>query len=421
MDFCVDSGGIMTIKFSDWLDDNKSEIQKYKKVYIYGAGRWGRRVYCHFLHCNIHVDGFVTSDVPNATEINRQMGNNGKYIKQLREIKTYHYNAIKNELLDAYIIIAINGAVGIQIENHLEEDGIFSFYRVKNLDCFFENQEELSDEKYFEYLPLWYWEVMNVVPNLANPQTFTEKIQCIKSIYSRREMSRLADKYAVREWIEEKIGSQYLVPMLGVWDNCEDIDYEGLPQSFVLKCNHGSGMNIVVKDKSVLDFNKVTAVLSTWMAEDFSRKTLELHYKYIEHKVIAEQYIEELDGNLYDYKIHCFGGEPLFIQCIGNRNLEKHEGYQCNYDLEWNELNWIFEDYPRFNYKVDRPNKLEEMIQIARILSKGFSYVRVDLYNLGAKVYFGEMTFTPASGVYIYKGSWSEDIDCRLGNCINII
>lgn len=405
-------------EFSKWLLDNKRELQTINKIYIYGAGKWGRRVFCHFIHNKIQVNGFIVSDISTVGEINRQDNNKGKYVEQLSAIKYYSYDYIKDNLLDAYIIIAIDGNAGTQIERKLRKDGITKCYHVEKLDTFFANKKDLKDEEYFEYLPLWYWDIMNVIPDLDNPMTFTEKIQWLKSKGVTPVMSKLADKYEVRTWIEEKIGTQYLIPILGVWDSCEGIDFNNLPNKFVLKCNHGSGMNIVIRDRDLLDVNQTVSMLSKWLSEDFSLRTLEMQYKFINRKIIAEQYIEELSGNLYDYKFHCFEGTPKFIECIGDRNISTHEGFQRNYDLDWNELQWTFEDYPRFNHKVDRPENLEEMIQIARTLSQGFPYVRVDLYDLGTKVYFGEMTFTPASGVGVYKGSWSKIKDKELGKYI---
>ena len=236
---------------------------------------------------------------------------------------------------------------------------------------------------------------------------------------STYEKTRFADKYLVREWIKETIGERYLVPLLGVWDRFEDIDFDKLPENYVLKCNHGSGMNLVVKNN--LDKEKARELFDKWMNTNYAfRAGLEMHYADMPRKIIAEKYIEEMDGSLYDYKIHCFGGEPKFIQCIGDRDLKKHTGYQMNYDTEWHELDWTFEDYPRFPYEVAKPVCLDEMLDVAKKLSAGFSYVRVDLYEIKGNVLFGEMTFTPASGNYRYQGSFTRDVDMRLGEMIEL-
>ena len=137
-------------------------------------------------------------------------------------------------------------------------------------------------------------------------------------------------------------------------------------------------------------------------------------------KIIAEKYIEQLDGQLYDYKFHCFNGKPIFIQCIGGRDLKKHTGFQNNYSLKWEKLDWTFEDYPQFPYNVEKPKALQEMIEIAERLSKDFLYVRIDLYDLKEKVLFGEMTFTPASGIYPYKGTWTKEKNAEIGRYLNL-
>lgn len=256
--------------------------------------------------------------------------------------------------------------------------------------------------------------------DFSNPTLFTEKIQYLK-IYDNSPIKvMLADKYSVRKWISEKIGDDYLIPLLGAWDKFEDINFDLLPDKFCIKTNHGSGMNYVVKDKSAVDFNKVGEIFSWWLRRPFYAGSLELHYENIPRKIIAEKYIVEMDGGLYDYKLHCFNGEPMFIQCIGDRNLINHTGYQMNFSVDWNPLDWVFEDYPFFSHVVAKPKCLTEMIDIAKILSTGFRYVRVDLYEISGKVLFGEMTFTPASGIYPYKGTWTRKKNKELGDMLKL-
>lgn len=257
--------------------------------------------------------------------------------------------------------------------------------------------------------------------NLCNPQYFTEKIQWLKIYDTTSLKSKLTDKYQVREWIHEKIGSKHLIPLLGVWDTFEDISFSSLPQKCILKCNHGSNMNLIVNRTEMLDKEKYREQFDKWMCVDYAfAGSLELQYKDIPKKIIAEKYIEEMNGSLKDYKFHCFGGTPVFIQCIGDRDLKNHTGYQKNYDINWHELDWTFEDYPRFPYEVSRPAMLSEMVEIAKILSKDFLYVRVDLYEIKGSIYFGEMTFTPASGYYQHKGTFTKEIDKRLGDLITL-
>lgn len=275
------------------------------------------------------------------------------------------------------------------------------------------NLEQLENE-----LSVLYSQVMKRKLDFINPETFTEKIQYLKIYENTMQKTELADKYAVRRWIRDKVGEDYLVPLLGVWNSYDEIDFNKLPNSFCLKMNHGSGMNCVIKDKNNIDYAKLKADFKAWVIRPFEAIGLEMHYKKIKKRIIAEEYIEEISGGLYDYKFHCFNGKPIFIQCIGERNLKNHTGYQKNYDMDWKELDWTFEDYPMFPYDVPKPKHLDEMIYIATKLSEGFKYVRVDLYDLENKVLFGEMTFTPGNGIYPYKGTWTEMKDRELGKLI---
>lgn len=279
----------------------------------------------------------------------------------------------------------------------------------------------MTNNELKEQLNLAFYKNMGFYVDFENPRTFTEKVQCIK-LQENEEliniMQKLADKYEVREYVTDKVGEQYLVPLLGVWNKPDELILEKLPDSFALKMNTGSGMNIIVKDKIGISEDNVRSQFEEWFENPFWVGTLEVHYKDMPSKIIVEKYIEEFGGGLLDYKFHCFNGEPIFIQCIGDRNLKKHTGYQKNYDLNWNELDWIFEDYPSFPYNVKKPQKLNEMIEVAKKLSKDFPYVRVDLYEINGTVLFGEMTFTPGGGMYPYIRTWTKEKDLYLGSLI---
>lgn len=256
--------------------------------------------------------------------------------------------------------------------------------------------------------------------DMSCPKAFTEKIQWLKLYDCTEEKTKLADKYLVRDWIKATIGEKYLVPLLGAWDNFDEINWDALPNEFCLKMNHGSAMNYIVDDKTKIDVQRLKVLFSLWENRAYYTGSLELQYYHIPQKILAEEYIKEFGGGLYDYKYHCFNGRPVFIQCIGDRDLKKHTGYQNNFDLQWNVQDWTFETYPEFPYDVPWPKNLEEMTACASRLCKGFAYVRVDLYDLGDRVYFGEMTFTPASGIYPYKGSWTEAVDRKLGDMLEL-
>lgn len=254
----------------------------------------------------------------------------------------------------------------------------------------------MSPEKYPEFLKDWYFEKTGETLNLENPQTFNEKIQWLKLYDSTPLKTRLADKYLVRDWVKEKIGEEYLIPLLGVWDNFDEIDFNTLPDKFVLKCNHGCGYNIIVTDKSKLDIDDARKKINTWMNEDFAyRGGLELHYHDIEHKIIAEKYIENSGNDLYDYKFWCFNGEVKYIQFLSERNTNGLK--MAYYDSEWNKQEFIT------GHKLDekiltKPENLDLYIKTVEKLVKDLSFVRADFYIVKNKLYFGELTFTPFSG-----------------------
>lgn len=235
--------------------------------------------------------------------------------------------------------------------------------------------------------------------DLENPISFNEKIQWLKLYNTTPLKTKLSDKFLVREWVEQKIGEEYLIPLLGVYSSAKDINLQALPEKFVLKTNHGSGCNIIVRNKNDLNWDEIEKTLDEWMAINFAwRQGLELQYKDIKPLIIAEEFIENKENNLRDYKIHCFNGEPKFIQLIGDRDIVKHTGKEAFYSLEWELQNFTY-TYPKYETECAKPQNLKEMIKLAKILAEEFIYVRVDFYQLdNGVIKFGEMTFTPASG-----------------------
>ncbi|MDE6664038.1 MAG: glycosyltransferase [Lachnospiraceae bacterium] len=239
--------------------------------------------------------------------------------------------------------------------------------------------------------------------NLANPSTFNEKIQWMKLNDSTPLKTTLADKYLARNWVKDKIGDQYLIPLLGVWDKFDDINIDELPEAFVLKANHGCGWNVIVKEKEKADWNKIKENFDYWMSLNFAFSSMgfQMHYRDIPPKIIAEKYIESEDGNLYDYKIHCFNGKPEYIHLIGDRKYNTHQAKEAFYNTKWELQSFTSGVYSRYETGIERPENLDEMLRIAEVLSQGLIYVRVDLYELdNGEIKFGEMTFTPGSGFY---------------------
>ena len=260
-----------------------------------------------------------------------------------------------------------------------------------------------------EHVVRLYAEVMHGILDLNNPVSYNEKVQYRKLHDPRRlEKARLTDKYLVKQWVSDKIGESYLIPTYGVWDQFEDIDFDSLPEQFVLKATHGCKMTMVVEDKTKLDYAFASKQFDLWMKTNFAYcNGLEMHYKDIQPRIIAEQYIENKAGDLYDYKFWCFDGRVEYIQFLSNRSEELLMSF---YDRSWN-LQPFRYDHPNHPYPVERPAHLDEMIRVAEQLSEGFDHVRVDLYDTESTgVKFGEMTFSSSSGYCVWSPSQADYI-----------
>ena len=234
-------------------------------------------------------------------------------------------------------------------------------------------------------------------PNLDNPQRFSEKLVWYKLNGKIPLMEKVANKYTVREYILEAGYPELLNELIGVYTDANDIDFDQLPERFVLKGSHGSGMNIIVKDKSKLNIPHTRLMLKSWLNQDIYWSGREWVYKDMPRHIVVEKYLDDGDGDLRDYKFYCFNGEPRVMQ------LEIGRGSDGNvrnfYDMDWNLMPFGKTIPHSPEVIVERPSKFEEMKEIARVLSKPFQYVRVDFYLVKDKIYFGELTFFPAGGV----------------------
>ena len=249
---------------------------------------------------------------------------------------------------------------------------------------------------YKNELKKFWFNIMNKTLDFDLPISFNEKIQWLKLYDSTPIKTRLSDKYLVRQWVSEKIGEQYLIPLYGVYDKFEDINFEKLPNKFVIKCNHGSGFNIIVKKKWRLNLSKIKAIVEKWMSINYAFNFgLELQYRDIKPKIIIEKFLDDNTGELRDYKITCFNGKPHFIWI----DCDRHSNHKRNlYDLNWNQLHYkVNTKYSTFP-SPKKPKCLEKLLELASILSKNFIYIRVDFYIVKGKIYFGEMTFSSSSG-----------------------
>ena len=264
--------------------------------------------------------------------------------------------------------------------------------------------DRMDDEKYLKKL---YTVNFGKELDLENPKTFNEKLQWLKLYDRKPEYTMMVDKYRVREYISEKLGEEYLIPLLGVWDDPEEIDFDKLPNQFVLKCNHNSGLGMCIcKDKSKLDIKKVKAELKKGLKENFYLRGREWPYKDVPRKIICEKYMVDESGyELKDYKIFCFNGEPKALFVATDRMTDTKFDF---FDVEFNHLPFT-NGHPNAEKEIAKPQNLDEMLKVASVLSKGIPQVRIDLYNVNGKILFGEMTFSHWSGMVPFEpNKWDE-------------
>lgn len=250
--------------------------------------------------------------------------------------------------------------------------------------------------------------------NLKSPQTFNEKILWLKMYYRYPEANKLADKFLVREYIKKTIGEKYLIPLIGVYVTADQIDFSELPDSFVLKPNHASGLILFVKDKRKLDELKCKKMLNKWLKLDYYKLSKSYEYKDIKPRILCEEYLEgSRECGLLDYKFFCFNGEPLYIQVDFDRFVNHTRAF---YDINWNKQPFTTL-YPLSIKELPRPKNFDEMIYVARTLSKDMIFVRIDLYNIEGRIYFGEITFHHGGG---FEPVYPKEYDVYLGQLIKL-
>lgn len=252
--------------------------------------------------------------------------------------------------------------------------------------------------------------------NLRSPNTFNEKLQWLK-LYNRKSIyTTLVDKYAVKQWAAETIGTQYIIPTLGVWENFDDIDFDKLPNQFVLKCTHDSGSYVICKDKMKLDINAARKKLNNALKRNFYYVGREYPYKNVPPRIIAEQYMEDKNGGLVDYKFSCFNGYVDCVMVCLDRHINDVKFYF--FDKKWNlkRLNIRGKNAPE-GFTIPKPSCMDEMFELAAKLSKDIPFVRVDLFECDGKVYFGEMTFFPDNG---FDANLLPETDLYFGSLIDL-
>ena len=261
----------------------------------------------------------------------------------------------------------------------------------------------------------YYYQVMQKKLNLRNPQTFHEKLNWLKLYYYNPLTTKIVDKYLVRDYVKEKIGKKYLIPLIGVYNSFEEIDFNKLPNKFVIKCNHDSGSYIICEDKEKLDLTKVKEKINYHLCKNYYYQWREKPYKKVKPKIIIEKYMSDKKTDSFDdYKFMCFNGEVDSVMLCTDRK-------SGNPKFLFFDKSWKLQKYNKasldknLKVAVPKPKRLEEMFEIASKLSKGFPFVRVDLYYANNKIYFGELTFFPQAG---FDPNILEPVDKMLGEKI---
>ena len=269
------------------------------------------------------------------------------------------------------------------------------------------------------FLQIHYFLTVGKFINFKNPKGFNEKLQWLKINDKRAEYTKLVDKLAVREHIKSVLGEEHLFPLLGVWESFDDIDFSKLPEKFVLKCNHDSGSTKVITDKSSLseeELLKLKEHFSNRLKREYFFAGREYPYKGLKPCIMAEQFMVDdsaPEKSIEDYKFFCFNGEPKIMFVATDRNIDVKFDF---FDMDFNHLD-ITNIHSQSGKEINKPEMVEEMKQIAAKLSAGMRHVRIDLYELNGKIYFGEYTFFHGGGFGPFH---PEKWERTLGDWINI-
>lgn len=288
---------------------------------------------------------------------------------------------------------------------------IHSWFAARDERRFRENYERHQRMNYAEIeaeINATYKAIFGRKINWDNPQTFNEKMQIAKLYMPTPLKTRLADKYLVREWISGKIGGDYLIPLLGVYESFDQINFDALPDKFVIKCTHDCGSSVIVKDKKALDLKALKLKYDELMKVNYAWHFFEMHYKDMKPKIIIEKYLGSV---MNEYKFYCFGGKPYccFVT-FGERGVNLSINF---YDMDWNLCPFTREDKVKYTGPAPRPAMYDAMKDIAAELCRGIDHVRVDLYVVDGRIYNGEMTFTTCGG---FGKLTPDEWDYKLGS-----
>lgn len=379
-----------------------------KKVCIYGAGEIGS--FLGFLlvknlgfRIECYIDSYKRGKC-NGLEIN-----NPKWLIQRKN--------------DFFVFVAVEGFHGKEICNYLQDNEIKDYFWIceggdewlSELGEYLENTSNIGLKNMFnsflddkEYLKLRFHRRMGYIPDLDNPQTFNEKINWLKLHDHNPKYTVMADKYGVKDIVERIIGKEYVIPLLGVWDSFDAINFDLLPNQFVLKCTHDSGSVAICRDKTLFDIQQARERLEKRLKMNYFWPDREWVYRGIKQRIIAEKYVSDGNASLIPYKIFNFMGVPKIIQVIqGDKTSEESIDY---YDTDWNLLD-IHQNFPNSSNHISKPKELDHMLKLASKLSEKIPFVRTDFYIVKGQILFSEFTFYSDSGAErFYPDHWDRDL-----------
>ena len=364
------------------------------EICIFGAGQIGKGKAFEIIKnigfdVNFYCDNYISEGtiVKDSVSVKYQE----QIIRQLKEHKVK--NIVSMEVSDSYI-------AQIMEEVDKADDSV-----KRKWHAFYDDVEFLS--------PI-FKKRTGYDLDINDPKTFNEKLQWLKLHDQNPTYTQMVDKYAVKKYIAEKVGEEYVIPTLGVFDTFDEIEFEKLPQQFVLKCTHDSGSVVICQNKDNFDKVKAREILESRLGINYYWLGREWPYKNVQRRIIVEKYMAAA-CDMIDYKFMCFHGEPKIVFTCTER-FEQTGLKVTFFDLDWNKLD--FERYyPASEKEIAKPQNLELMIEIATRLSEGIPFVRVDLYEIEGRVYFGEMTFSPGGGMEDFR---PVEWDYVLGSWINI-
>lgn len=282
----------------------------------------------------------------------------------------------------------------------------FRIYLMEKLSRFY------SDRRYLEKMfPLQ----VGYPLNLDDPQSFNEKIQWLK-LHDRKDVyTQMVDKSEAKKYVASIIGEEYINPTICLYDSVKDIDFDKLPNQFVLKCTHDSGGIVICNDKAKFDKTAALQKLDFFLHRNYFLFNREWPYKNVKPRILAERYLVDESGwQLKDYKVFCFNGEPKFIEV----DYDRYVHHKLNvYDLDWNYIDFYMTSHNDPNVIIEKPKKLELMLELCRKISKDIKFLRVDFYSIGDQLYFGELTFHPGSGFIDF---YPKEYDWKLGKMLNL-